>query len=104
MDGISIKQLEHEEEILTQSLSRYVMFPIQYPEIWALYKKQVDLFWRPEEIDLSCDVKHWINMTRDEQHFIKMILAFFSASDGIVLENLAGRFMNEVQVSEARAF
>ena len=104
MDGISSKQLEHEEEILTQSLSRDGMFPIQYPEIWTLYKKQVDLFWRPEEIDLSCDVKHWINMTVDEQHFIKMILAFFSASDGIVLENLAGRFMNEVQVSEARAF
>jgi ribonucleoside-diphosphate reductase subunit M2 len=104
MEGIVIKSLEHEEEILTQSLSRYVMFPIQYPEIWALYKKQVDLFWRPEEIDLSCDVKHWNNMTKDEQHFIKMILAFFSASDGIVLENLAGRFMNEVQVSEARAF
>jgi ribonucleoside-diphosphate reductase subunit M2 len=104
MEGVVIKGLEHEEEILTQSLSRYVMFPIQYPEIWALYKKQVDLFWRPEEIDLSCDVKHWNNMTKDEQHFIKMILAFFSASDGIVLENLAGRFMNEVQVSEARAF
>jgi ribonucleoside-diphosphate reductase subunit M2 len=104
MDGISIKQLEHEEELLTPSLSRYVMFPIQYPEIWSLYKKQVDLFWRPEEIDLSCDVKHWVNMTKDEQHFIKMILAFFSASDGIVLENLAGRFMNEVQISEARAF
>ena len=104
MEGVDIKKLEHEEEILTESLSRYVMFPIQYPEIWALYKKQVDLFWRPEEIDLSCDTKHWNNMTIDEQHFIKMILAFFSASDGIVLENLAGRFMNEVQVSEARAF
>ena len=104
MESITIKQLEHEEEILSQSLSRYVMFPIQYPDIWALYKKQVDLFWRPEEIDLSCDLKHWNNMTKDEQHFIKMILAFFSASDGIVLENLAGRFMNEVQVSEARAF
>jgi len=104
MEGIVIKGLEHEEEILRPTLSRYVMFPIQYPEIWSLYKKQVDLFWRPEEIDLSCDVKHWNSMTTDEQHFIKLILAFFSASDGIVLENLAGRFMNEVQVSEARAF
>ena len=104
MNSIDIKRLEHEEELLTPSLSRYVMFPIQYPEIWALYKKQVDLFWRPEEIDLSCDIKHWSNMTSDEKHFIKMILAFFSASDGIVLENLAGRFMNDVQVSEARAF
>jgi ribonucleoside-diphosphate reductase subunit M2 len=104
MNSLDIKQMEHEEELLTPSLSRYVMFPIQYPEIWALYKKQVDLFWRPEEIDLSCDIKHWGNMTSEEKHFIKMILAFFSASDGIVLENLAGRFMNDVQVSEARAF
>jgi ribonucleoside-diphosphate reductase subunit M2 len=80
------------------------MFPIEYDDMWNLYKKQVDLFWRPEEIDLSCDRQHWTNMTLDEQHFIKMILAFFAASDGIVLENIASKFMNEVQVSEARAF
>jgi len=104
MNSSYILEKEHEEELLSPSLSRYVMFPIIYQDIWALYKKQVDLFWRPEEIDLSCDVGHWNSMTSDEQHFIKMILAFFSASDGIVLENLACRFMKDVQISEARAF
>ena len=104
MNSSYILEKEHEEELLSPSLSRYVMFPIVYQDIWALYKKQVDLFWRPEEIDLSCDIGHWNNMTSDEQHFIKMILAFFSASDGIVLENLACRFMKDVQISEARAF
>jgi ribonucleoside-diphosphate reductase subunit M2 len=69
-----------------------------------MYKKQVDCFWRAEEIDLSKDLAHWDSLNQDEKHFISMILAFFAASDGIVLENLASRFMNEVQVSEARAF
>ena len=66
--------------------------------------KQVDCFWRPEEIDLSKDLTHWDALNKDEQMFISMILAFFAASDGIVLENLAQRFMSDVQVSEARAF
>jgi ribonucleoside-diphosphate reductase subunit M2 len=69
-----------------------------------MYKKQVDCFWRAEEIDLSKDLTHWESLNADEKHFVSMILAFFAASDGIVLENLASRFMNEVQVSEARAF
>ena len=69
-----------------------------------MYKKQEDLFWRAEEIDLSKDNKDWETLTDDEKHFISMILAFFAASDGIVLENLGVRFMNEVQLSEARAF
>jgi ribonucleotide reductase beta subunit family protein with ferritin-like domain len=69
-----------------------------------MYKKQEDLFWRAEEIDLSKDSKDWDTLTDDEKHFISMILAFFAASDGIVLENLGVRFMNEVQLSEARAF
>jgi ribonucleoside-diphosphate reductase subunit M2 len=69
-----------------------------------MYKKQIDCFWRAEEIDLSKDSTHWETLNDDERHFISMILAFFAASDGIVLENLASRFMSEIQVSEARAF
>lgn len=69
-----------------------------------MYKKQVDCFWRAEEIDLSKDMAHWEGLNQDEKYFISMILAFFAASDGIVLENLAARFMGEVQLSEARAF
>jgi ribonucleotide reductase beta subunit family protein with ferritin-like domain len=80
------------------------MFPIKDKDIWKMYKKQEDLFWRAEEIDLSKDNKDWETLSDDEKHFISMILAFFAASDGIVLENLGVRFMNEVQLSEARAF
>jgi ribonucleoside-diphosphate reductase subunit M2 len=69
-----------------------------------MYKKQVDCFWRPEEIDLTKDLDNWHSLNDDERFFISMILAFFAASDGIVLENLASRFMNDVQVAEARAF
>ncbi|MCH1612112.1 MAG: ribonucleotide-diphosphate reductase subunit beta, partial [Flavobacteriales bacterium] len=83
--------------------NRYVMFPIVDEDIWKMYKKQMDCFWRAEEIDLSKDIKHWATLNNDEQHFIKHILAFFAASDGIVLENLGQRFMNEVQIAEARA-
>ena len=80
------------------------MFPLQYADIWDLYKKQVDCFWRAEEIDLSKDMAQWEGLQKEEKYFISMILAFFAASDGIVLENLAARFMGEVQLSEARAF
>jgi ribonucleoside-diphosphate reductase subunit M2 len=69
-----------------------------------MYKKQVDCFWRSEEIDLSKDIDDWNGLNKDERYFISMVLAFFAASDGIVLENLAIRFMKDVQLSEARAF
>lgn len=92
------------EPILEQTDDRLVMFPIQYADIWDLYKKQVDCFWRAEEVDLSKDLTDWANLTPDEKHFITMVLAFFAASDGIVLENLALRFMGDVQISEARSF
>ena len=91
------------EMLLTENENRYVMFPIVDGDIWKMYKKQMDCFWRAEEIDLSKDIKHWATLNNDEQHFIKHILAFFAASDGIVLENLGQRFMNEVQIAEARA-
>jgi ribonucleotide reductase beta subunit family protein with ferritin-like domain len=92
------------EPLLAPDDNRFVMFPIQHEDIWQMYQKQVDCFWRPEEIDLSKDLTHWYALNDDERMFISMILAFFAASDGIVLENLAQRFMSDVQVSEARAF
>jgi ribonucleoside-diphosphate reductase subunit M2 len=92
------------EPLLAPDDNRFVMFPIKHNDVWEMYKKQVDCFWRAEEIDLSKDLANWESLNADEKHFVSMILAFFAASDGIVLENLASRFMNEVQVSEARAF
>jgi ribonucleoside-diphosphate reductase subunit M2 len=92
------------EPLLAADDNRFVMFPIKYDDIWQMYKKQVDCFWRAEEIDLTKDMNDWNSLNADEQMFLSMILAFFAASDGIVLENLAERFMSEVQVSEARAF
>ncbi len=92
------------ELLLTPDDNRFVMFPIKCDDIWKMYKKQVDCFWRAEEIDLTKDVSHWETLNDDEKYFISMILAFFAASDGIVLENLASRFMNDVQLAEARAF
>jgi len=92
------------EPLLTPDDNRFVMFPIVHDDIWKMYLKQVDCFWRPEEIDLSKDSTDWEKLNCDEKYFISMILAFFAASDGIVLENLAARFMNEIQISEARAF
>lgn len=97
--------MTREEPLLQEDKSRYVMFPIQDKQIWDMYIKQIDCFWRAEEIDLSKDYADWKNrLTEEERQFISMILAFFAASDGIVLENLGVRFMTEVQLSEARAF
>ena len=92
------------EPLLAEDPNRFVMFPIQDQSIWSMYKKQVECFWRAEEVDLSKDLTSWATLTKDEQYFIKMIIAFFAASDGIVVENLGMRFMSEVQMSEARAF
>jgi ribonucleoside-diphosphate reductase subunit M2 len=92
------------EPLLTPDDNRFVMFPIRSPDIWRMYKKQVDCFWRAEEIDLTKDLAHWEALSKDERYYISMILAFFAASDGIVLENLALRFLGDIQSSEARAF
>jgi len=92
------------EPLLVPDDNRFVMFPIKHDDIWKMYKKQEDCFWRAEEIDLSKDYNDWDNLNDDERFYISMILAFFAASDGIVLENLAVRFMNEVKLAEARAF
>jgi ribonucleoside-diphosphate reductase subunit M2 len=92
------------EPLLAPDDNRFVTFPIKYNDIWDMYKKQVECFWRAEEIDLTKDLAYWDTLEAGEKHFVSMILAFFAASDGIVLENLASRFMSDVQVSEARSF
>ena len=93
----------NQEMLLTENPNRFVMFPLSDKPIWDMYKKQMDCFWRAEEIDLSQDLSHWESLNDNEKHFIKMVLAFFAASDGIVLENLGMRFLSEVQLPEARA-
>jgi ribonucleotide reductase beta subunit family protein with ferritin-like domain len=100
----TVLDVYRDEPLLNESADRYVMFPIQDDRVWKMYKKQVDCFWRAEEVDLSKDLADWAALTPNEQYFISMVLAFFAASDGIVLENLGVRFMSDVQLSEARAF
>ncbi|KAH6915022.1 ribonucleotide reductase small subunit [Coprinopsis sp. MPI-PUGE-AT-0042] len=96
---------ESEEPLLKESKRRFVLFPIQYHEIWQMYKKAEASFWTAEEMDLSKDMYDWNNKLSDnERHFISHVLAFFAASDGIVNENLVERFSNEVQAAEARCF
>ena len=91
------------ELLLSENPNRYVMFPLTDNDVWKMYKKMMDCFWRAEEIDFSKDQKHWETLNDNEKFFIKTILAFFAASDGIVLENLGMRFLSEVQLPEARA-
>jgi len=97
-------ELEKTDPLLMDNPRRWVMFPIHYPAVWEMYKKHEASFWTAEEIDLSQDNKDWEKLTDSEQHFIKHVLAFFAASDGIVLENLSSQFSTEVQIPEARAF
>ena len=92
------------EPILQENKNRFVIFPIQHDDIWQWYKKQEASFWTAEEIDLHQDVVDWKKLNDDERYFLKHILAFFAASDGIVNENLAENFVNEVQYSEAKFF
>jgi ribonucleoside-diphosphate reductase beta chain len=92
------------ELLLRENKERFVLLPIKYPDIWEMYKKHEASFWTAEEIDLSADQKDWEGMNDGERHFIKHVLAFFAASDGIVNENLAVNFMSEVQLPEARCF
>lgn len=100
-----MSQLNLENEpLLKENPGRFVLFPIQYDDIWEMYKKSEASFWTAEEIDLAPDLKDWEKMTDGERHFISHVLAFFAASDGIVNENLAINFLNEVQVPEAKCF
>ncbi|KAI0832534.1 ribonucleotide reductase [Trametes gibbosa] len=96
---------EQEEPLLTETTRRFVLFPIQYNEIWQMYKNAQASFWTVEELDLSHDLMDWNHkLNENERHFISYVLAFFAASDGIVNENLVERFSNEVQAAEARCF
>ncbi|MBQ58574.1 ribonucleoside-diphosphate reductase [bacterium] len=94
----------NDEPMLLPSNDRFVLFPIQHQDIWQAYKEQAACFWTAEEIDLEKDKRDWANLKDSERHFLKHVLAFFAASDGIVNENLAVNFSNEVQWPEARAF
>ncbi len=100
----NIRELEAKEPILQENPNRYVIFPIQYQDMWDAYKKHEALFWTAEELDFGDDLAHWQKLTDDERFFIENVLAFFAGSDGIVMENLGTRFLNEVQIPEARAF
>ncbi|MEL6924739.1 MAG: ribonucleotide-diphosphate reductase subunit beta [Bacteroidota bacterium] len=96
---------EFVEPILRENPNRFVLFPIQHDDIWQFYKKSEACFWTAEEIDLSQDLADWNNkLNDDERHFVKHVLAFFAASDGIVNENLAENFVSEVQYTEAKFF
>ncbi|MDF7812610.1 ribonucleoside-diphosphate reductase small subunit [Hymenobacter sp. YC55] len=92
------------EPLLIENPNRFVLFPIQNNDVWQMYKKAEASFWTAEEIDLGQDQKDWDNLNDNERHFISHVLAFFAASDGIVNENLAVNFMQEVQMPEARCF
>ncbi|RXF72593.1 ribonucleoside-diphosphate reductase small subunit [Arcticibacter tournemirensis] len=96
--------MQQDELLLRENKDRFVILPINYPNIWEMYKKHEASFWTAEEIDLSADMKDWQGLNDGERHFISHVLAFFAASDGIVNENLAVNFMSEVQVPEARCF
>lgn len=92
-------------ELLTQeNPNRFVVFPLKYRDIWEMFQTHRKTIWMESEIDLAEDRRDWKNLTDDEQHFIKNVLAFFAGSDGIVLENLGLRFFNEIQIPEARCF
>jgi ribonucleoside-diphosphate reductase subunit M2 len=98
------KQVRAPEPLLDENPDRFCMFPVKYQAIWEMYKKAEASFWTAEEVDLGDDQRHWEKLNDGERHFISHVLGFFAASDGIVLENLAVRFMKEIQVPEARAF
>lgn len=93
-----------DEPLLRENPHRLVMFPIQYHDIWDKYKEQMASFWTVEEIDLGSDKEDWKKLSANDQHFVKHVLAFFAGSDGIVVENLALRFIDDVKIPEARAF
>ena len=95
---------DENEELLTEVRNRFVMFPIKYNTVWNMYKKAESAFWTAEELDLTKDMNDWEKLNENERHFIKHVLAFFAASDGIVNENLAMRFYNDVKAPEVKAF
>jgi len=104
ISDLSLSQPQLEEPMLKENPNRFVIFPIEHKDLWDMYKKHMAVFWTAEEVDLSKDVAQWQTLSENERHFIKYILGFFAGSDGIVMENLATRFMREVQIPEAKFF
>jgi ribonucleoside-diphosphate reductase beta chain len=104
VEPLKEEQDDFVEPILRENPNRFTLFPIMKPKLFQQYKNHVSVFWTPEEVDLAKDVKDWVKLTKNEQYFIKNILGFFAGSDGIIQENIAARFMNEVQIPEARQF
>lgn len=97
--------MEKEEILLKENKNRFVIFPLQHKDVWDYYKKHEASFWTAEEIDLYSDLRDWNEkLNDDERYFIKNVLAFFAASDGIVNENLAINFLSQVQMPEAKFF
>jgi len=94
----------NEEPLLAENPNRFVMFPIKYQDMWLAYQQHRKAFWVEGEVDLTQDKKDWSKLSENEKHFIKMVLAFFASSDGIIIENLGRRFLEEIQIPEARAF
>lgn len=104
ISDITLEAPDNLEPMLREDPMRFTMFPIKKPKLFDLYKKAVSVFWPVEDVDLSKDMKDWVKLNQNEQHFVKCVLGFFAGSDGIVQENLALRFMREIQLPEARAF
>jgi len=102
--GRTAKEVDADEDLLREDKSRYVMFPVQYEDIWMMYKKAVASYWTAEEINFSQDLEDLDKMTEQEKFFINHVLAFFAASDGIVMENIDLRFSEDIKIPEARAF
>lgn len=103
-DAAEVAARDAAEPLLQENDERFCMFPVRHEAVWRMYKQAEASFWTAEEVDLSADLRDWRALTENERHFITHVLAFFAASDGIVLENLGVRFMTEVQAPEARAF
>ena len=102
--GRMTKDQKIADPLLEENPDRFVVFPIKHPKVWEMYKKAMASFWTADEVDLTKDVQQWPKLTENERYFIKHVLSFFAASDGIVNENLVERFMAEVQMTEARCF
>ena len=104
MEALSLSPPAFIEPVLRPNPNRFTLFPVEKPALFAKYKQHMSVFWVPEEIDLGKDLKDWNALNENERYFLRNILGFFAGSDGIVQENLATRFMGEVQLAEARAF
>ena len=96
--------MDKEEYLLKENPNRFVIFPIKHNDIWESFQTHRKAFWVESEVDLTVDLKDWNLLNNNEKHFIKNVLAFFAASDGIIMENLGARFIKDIQIPEARCF